>query len=119
MKEYSFEKLNVWKTSKDFTVKIYQLTANFPDTEKFGLVSQLRRAAVSVSSNIAEGSSRKTSNDQGRFYIMAYSSAVEILNQLIISKEMDFLTKGDYKELRSEIEDITAMINRLHKSTMR
>lgn len=119
MKEYSFEKLDVWKKSKDFTVNIYQVTANFPSAEKFGLVSQLRRAAVSVSSNIAEGSSRTSNKDQARFYIMAYSSAVEILNQLIISKDLEFLSEGNYKELRSDIEDITAMINRLHKATNR
>lgn len=103
MAKYSFENLEVWKKAKDFTVFIYQVTSEFPGTEKFGLISQLRRAAVSVSSNLAEGSSRTTGKDQGRFYSIAYSSAVEILNQLIISKELDFLTKGDYKELRSEI----------------
>jgi len=117
MKEYSFEKLDAWQKAKDLTICLYKVTSEFPGTEKFGLTSQLRRAAVSVSSNLAEGSSRTTGKDQGRFYSMAYSSAVEILNQLIISKELDFLTKGDYKELRSEIEDITAMLNRLHKST--
>lgn len=117
MGKFSFEKLDVWQHSKDFTVKIYKVTADFPDTEKFGLVSQLRRAAVSVSSNIAEGSSRKTGTDQGRFYTMAYSSAVEILNQLIISKDLDFLNDNIFKELRSEIEHITSMLNRLHKAT--
>lgn len=113
---YSFEKLDVWKKSKDFAVKIYRATQSFPKEEKFGLVSQLRRASVSVSSNIAEGSSRTTGKDQGRFYTMAYSSAIEVLNQLMISKELQFLTVEAYNELREDIEHITAMINRLHNS---
>ena len=119
MKRYSFEKLDVWQKSKGFTVRIYEVTTDFPNAEKFGLVSQIRRASVSVSSNLAEGSSRTSSKDQARFYIMAYSSAVEVLNQLIISKDLNFLSKEVYKELRNEIEHITSMINRLHKATER
>lgn len=117
MKQYSFEKLEVWNKAKDFTVTIYKVTSEFPKAEKFGIVSQLRRASVSVSSNIAEGSSRTSGKDQGRFYIMAYSSAVEILNQLIISRDLKFIDKEVYLELRSEIEHITSMLNRLHKAT--
>ncbi|WP_409029146.1 four helix bundle protein [Gracilimonas sediminicola] len=113
---YSFEKLDVWKKSKDFAVKIYRVTQSFPKEEKFGLVSQLRRASISVSSNIAEGSSRTSGKDQGRFYTIAYSSTIEVLNQLMISKELQFLTVEAYNELRADIEHITAMINRLHNS---
>jgi len=114
--QYSFEKLDVWKKSKDFAVKIYRTTQSFPKEEKFGLVSQLKRASVSVSSNIAEGSLRTTANDQARFYTIAYSSAIEVLNQLMISHDLNYLSKDIYDELRSEIEQITAMLNRLHKA---
>ncbi len=117
MKEFSFEKLDVWKHSKDFTLMIYRTTESFPVTEKYGLSSQLRRAAVSVSSNIAEGSSRKGAKDQSRFYVIAFSSAIEILNQLIISNELKFLSDENYKQLRDELETITAMLNRLNEST--
>jgi len=117
MKQYSFEKLEVWKLTKAFTVKLYNVTKEFPDTEKFGLVSQLRRAAISISSNLAEGSSRKWAKDQGRFYVMAFSSSVEVMNQLIISNELKFIDNDKYKELRTELELITAMLNSLHKST--
>ena len=119
MKEYSFEELDVWQKSKGFTVRIYEVTTNFPNAEKFGLVSQLRRASVSVSSNLAEGSSRTSNKDQTRFYMMAYSSGVEVLNQLIISRELKFIDDETYSELRSEIEVITAMINSLHKAMKR
>ena len=114
--KYSFEKLDVWKKSKSFAVKIYRITKAFPKEEKFGLISQLRRASISISSNIAEGSSRTTGKDQGRFYTMAYSSSIEVLNQLMICKELQFLTVEDYNELRADIEHITAMLNRLHNS---
>lgn len=113
---YSFEKLDVWKKSKDFAVKVYHATSSFLKEEKFGLVSQLRRASISISSNIAEGSSRTSGKDQGRFYTIAYSSAIEVLNQILISKELKFLTVEVYEELRADLEHITAMINRLHNS---
>mgnify|MGYP002761087687 CR=1 FL=1 len=117
MNKFSFEKLDVWQKAKEFTLDIYRITSAFPKEEKFGLVSQLRRASVSVSSNIAEGSSRTSSKDQARFYIIAYSSSVEILNQLIISKELGFVNHEKYEQLPSDIGHITAMVNRLHKST--
>jgi len=117
MKTYSFEKLDVWKKSLEFAVKIYKVTKSFPSEEKFGLVNQMRRASISIGSNIAEGSSRKTRKDQGRFYTIAYSSAMEILNQLIISRELNMIDQSIYEELRSDVEVITAMLNRLYKST--
>ena len=88
---YSFEKLEVWNVSKEFTKSIYKLTSTFPDSERFGLVSQLRRASVSICSNIAEGSARKSFKDKAHFTTMAFSSTVEVLNQLILSFELDFI----------------------------
>lgn len=85
MYTYSFEKLEVWVESKDFAKRIYLVTSKFPDTEKFGLTSQLRRASVSISSNIAEGSARKSYKDKAHFSTIAFGSAVEVLNQLIIA----------------------------------
>jgi len=117
MNTYSFEKLEVWKKSMGFTVKIYKVTKSFPTEEKFGLVNQMRRASISIGSNIAEGSSRKTGKDQARFYTIAYSSAIEVLNQLIVSRELEMIDLSIYEELRSEVEIITAMLNKLHKST--
>jgi len=68
MKKFSFEKLEVWQDAKELTHQIYKVTKNYPDDEKFGLVSQLRRAMISVTSNIAEGSSRMSPKDQAHFY---------------------------------------------------
>lgn len=110
---YSFEKLEVWKESKDFTKQIYLTTTNFPETEKYGLISQLRRASVSVCSNIAEGSSRQTNKDKAHFTTMAFSSAVEVLNQLIICFEIEFISENEYLKLRGDLESITNKLNAL------
>ena len=116
MFEYSFEKLEVWKESIQLVKMIYALTNPFPKEEKFGLVNQLRRAVVSISSNLAEGTSRTTSKDKAHFTTMSFSSAMEVLNQLIISKELQFISEEDYLEVRKKISKITNMLNSLRKS---
>ncbi|MDO9275613.1 MAG: four helix bundle protein [Lutibacter sp.] len=115
---YSFEKLEVWKESIKLVKSIYVLTNNFPENEKFGLVSQLRRATISISSNLAEGTSRSTNKDKAHFTTMAYSSAMEILNQLILSKELNFIDEKDYEKLREDINKISNMLNALRKSQL-
>lgn len=110
---YSFEKLEVWKEAKEFTKIIYQITSKFPNAEKFGLTSQLRRASISICSNIAEGSARKTNKDKAHFTTISFSSAVEVLNQLIISKELEFIPEQDYIDCRLKIESITNKLNAL------
>ena len=117
MATFAFEKLEVWRLSVDFVSNLYEVTSSFPKEEKFGLTSQIRRAAISISSNIAEGSSRSTSKDQRRFYNIAYSTAIEVMNQLIIANKLEYLSNIDYKKLRADLEQITRMINALHKST--
>lgn len=112
---YSFEKLDVWNEAKEFSINIYELTSLFPENEKFGLTSQLRRASISICSNIAEGSARSTNKDKAHFTTMAYGSAVEILNQLIISKELKFITSDSYASFRVKIESITNKLNALRK----
>lgn len=110
---YSFEKLEVWNEAKELAKCIYSLTSKFPDTEKFGLVNQLRRASVSICSNIAEGSARNSYKDKAHFTTIAFSSAVEVLNQLIISFELHFISENDYLKLRYDIESITNKLNAL------
>jgi four helix bundle protein len=83
--------------------------------EKFGLVSQLRRATLSISSNIAEGSARKTYKDKAHFTTLAFSSAVEVLNQLLISFELDYISEEDYLRSREMLESITNKLNALRK----
>jgi len=113
---YSFEKLTVWQNVRKLTKNLYLCTQNFPAEEKFGLVSQLRRAVVSISSNIAEGSSRNSPKDQAHFYNMAYGSALEVVNQLILAFDLAFISETTYQELRQDLEQITNQLNALEKS---
>lgn len=113
MYTFSFEKLEVWIEAKDFSKMIYQITTKFPETEKYGLISQLRRASISIASNIAEGSSRKTFRDKAHFSTIAFGSSVEVLNQLIISYELNFISEIDYLNLRKHLESITNKLNSL------
>jgi four helix bundle protein len=116
---YSFEKLEVWKESIKLVKTVYVLTNNFPENEKFGLVNQLRRATVSISSNLAEGTSRSTDKDKAHYTTMAYSSTMEILNQLIISNELKFIDEKSYLETREHIYKISNMLNALRKSQLK
>lgn len=118
MRTFSFEKLEVWQERISLTKMIYHLTKKFPSEEKFGLISQLRRASVSVASNLAEGTSRKTNKDKARFTTIAFSSSMEVLNQLIISKELLFISNKDYNLARVKIEKISNMLNALRKSQL-
>ena len=115
MYKYSFEKLEVWIEAKEFTKTIYKSTTSFPDSEKFGLTSQLRRASVSICSNIAEGSTRNTPRDKAHFLTIAYGSTIEVLNQVIISLELEFISEEVYLKLRSSLESISNKINALKK----
>lgn len=115
---YSFEKLDVWKESIKLAVDTYNFTKLYPDEEKFGLISQMRRSSVSISSNIAEGTARLTNKDKAHFMTVAYSSALELLNQAIISKELNFISEENYKNIRFEVESITNKINALRNHFM-
>lgn len=94
MRTFSFEKLNIWQKSRQLLVVIYKLTKSFPDEERFGLISQMRRSSVSVSLNIAEGSGRHSAKDKARFTEIAYSSLLELLNQLILSHDLELITEN-------------------------
>ena len=116
---YSFEKLEVWKNSINFAKIIYKITAKFPSDEKFGIVNQIRRATVSISSNIAEGSGKNSLKDQARFIEIAYGSLLETLNQIILSYELSFIKYNEYCLLRENIESIARQLNALKKSQMK
>ena len=118
MYKYYFEKLDVWTLAKDFAKEIYVQTESFPSTEKYGITNQIRRAVVSVPTNLAEGSARSTSKDQANFSTIAYSSLMETLNLLIISYELDYLKAEEYTALRLKINEIANKINALRNSQL-
>lgn len=119
MKTYSFEKLVVWQKSKSLAVAIYKLTKNYPKEELFGMTSQMRRCSISIASNIAEGSGRHTNKDKARFTEIAYASTLELLNQLIISVDLEYVSEENYLIIRKEIEEITFMLDSLHKAQLK
>lgn len=116
--KFSFEKLQVWVDSKELVKLIYAATGKFPDEEKFGLSNQLRRAAVSIASNLAEGSSRVTNKDKAYFSTIAFSSLMEVLNQIIIAKELKFIDEDNFTVLREQIEKISNKLNALRKTQL-
>jgi four helix bundle protein len=116
MKVYSFEKLECWQQARRLAVWTYQSTKDFPADERFGLISQMRRASISIASNIAEGSARKTSKDQAHFSTVAYSSTIELLNDLIISSDLGYLTPDFYLAGSEMIEKQTLLISTLRNA---
>lgn len=116
MKQYSFEKLNVWQEARVLVKSIYTITSTFPKEEIFGITSQMRRAAISICSNIAEGSGRTTKPDQANFYRIAYSSLLELLNQLIISNDLAFINDSELQEIREKLDSIAFKLSSLRNS---
>ena len=119
MHTYNFEKLDVWEKSRKLVVKIYKLIKDFPIDEKYGMVSQMRRAAVSICSNIAEGSGRTTSKDQSRFYTNAYSSLLELLNQVLIAEELGWVNSNEVLAFRKMAEEVSNKINALRNAALK
>jgi len=117
--EYSFEKLNVWKQSIGFVEKIYKITDKFPKSELYCLTSQIRRAVISIPSNIAEGSTRKSLKDQARYSEIAFGSLIEALNQIIIANKLNYINDYDLNLTRLEIEDIARQLNALKASQIK
>jgi four helix bundle protein len=114
-KSRSYRDLEVWKLSIDFVKKVYQVTHNFPDSEKFGLINQIRRAAVSIPSNIAEGQGRNSAKEFRQFLAISLGSLAELETQLIIAKEIEYLTQNGLDALLSPLDRIRKMIKGLSK----
>ncbi len=115
----SFTDLLAWQAGHQLALNIYNLTESFPKTEQFGLVTQLRRAAVSVTSNIAEGFSRNSYKEKIQFYYMSLGSLTEIQNQLLIAKDVDYLDKSNFIEIAEQTVKVSKLINGLIKSLKR
>lgn len=111
--EYSFEKLNVWQEAKKLVVEVYNLLDNFPMFENYALCDQIRRAIVSVPSNIAEGSGRKSLKEQIRFLEISYGSLMETYNQLLIAIELGYITEESVETVKPNIDSVAKMINGL------
>ena len=105
-----FRNLSVWEKSHTLVLKLYRILADFPGYEQYGLISQLRRAVVSIPTNIAEGCGRGSDKDFKRFVQIAMGSASEVEYLLLVSKDLGYVTQETYKELNGEIVEIKKML---------
>jgi four helix bundle protein len=115
----SFENLEAWQNGHTLVLGIYKITKKFPTDELYGLISQLRRAAVSITSNIAEGFSRYHYNDKIRFYHNSRGSVSEVKNCLILSRDLSYITQNECNTFLQESEKILRMLNGLIRSIER
>ncbi len=104
MRQFYFEKLDVWQKGRIFIKDVYQISQKFPAEERFGMTQQIRRACISVNCNIAEGTSRHSGKDQARFTEIAYGSLMEVLNLLITASDLNYLEENVINEIRPLIE---------------
>ena len=116
MRIFSFEKLIAWQKSRELAILIFKTTKNFPKDETFGLTSQMRRCSISIASNLAEGSGGSSMKDKARFSEIAYSSSLELLNQVILSHDFKYVDENQYTQIREKITEVNMLIDGLHKS---
>ena len=110
---FRFEKFDVWHRALDFAAEVYRATSPFPSDERFGLTSQMRRASVSVSSNIAEGSSRSSDADFARFVEIGYGSLMEVVSQLTTARNETFLADELYGDIYRSADALGRMLSGL------
>ncbi len=113
---YSFEKLEVWNDARELVKITYKNTSKFPNYEIYGLSSQMRRAAISISSNIAEGSGRTSKKDQAHFYQIAFSSLLELLSQYYVAFDLEYTNADAVSSAKSQLLKVSNKINALRKT---
>jgi four helix bundle protein len=111
----SFTDLNAWREGHKLVIMIYNVTKDFPKEEIFGLTSQMRRSVISITSNIAEGFSRNTVKDKIQFYCIAHGSLTELQNQLLVSRDIGYLNKEDFKKNADQTVLVHKLITGLKK----
>ncbi len=110
-----FKKLDAWILSKNIAILTYKLTTKFPTVEKYSLVPQMRRAAISVPSNIAEGNSRFSNKEYAHFIEIAYGSLMELICQYDIALELKFINKNDYDNIMLKINQLSPQLSGLRR----
>ncbi len=113
---FGFEKLTAWQKAVEYADLMYKVTRSFPTEERFGLTSQLRRSAVSVSSNIAEGSSRSSRTDFARFVEISYGSLLESISELQIAKRQEFLNAEMFETAYRKAEELAKMLSAFRRT---
>lgn len=116
---YAFERLDVWQVLRTFVKDIYVLLRTFPDFEAYNITSQIRRAAVSVSLNIAEGSTRNSLKEQSRFTEIAYGSLLEVYCSLLLAKDLNYIREDDFRNVSDKVKELSNKLNALKNSQAR
>ena len=116
---YAFENMKAWQEARKLVVEVYHLLDDFPKFENYALCDQIRRAIVSVPSNLAEGSGRISVKEQLHLYEIAYGSLMEAYNQLIIAADLKYIGDNNLKELEPQIDVVARMLNGLRSSLMK
>ncbi len=119
LKAYSFETLVVFKEARILTNKIYTISNKFPTEEKYGITNQMRRAAISIISNIAEGSSRTSYKDKARFSEISFGSLMELLSQSLICLDLKYNTNTELHEIRIMMDSLGYKLNKLKESQLK
>ena len=128
MNEYQFsfvrkdsfgEKLDVWQLARKRATEVYKATQSFPAEEKYSLVSQIRRSAVSVSANMAEGTTRQTAKDQAHFTTISFSSLMELFNHLIIAADLGYIRNEELVVYRQQIQQLSVKLSNLRASQVK
>ncbi len=110
-----FKELQVWRLAHALSLDIYKLTASFPRCEVYGLSQQLRRAAVSVEANLAEGCGRKTDRELARFALISNGSAYELESELLVARDLGYITREQHEACDQQIKRVSSMLNGLAK----
>lgn len=116
---YAFENMKAWQEARKLVVEVYRLLDEFPKFEKYALCDQIRRAIVSVPSNLAEGSGRVSVKEQPHFYEISYGSLMETYNQLILAADLNYIGGDNLEELKPQIDAVARMLNGLRSSLLK
>lgn len=115
MYKYKFQDLTFWQKTHELVIEIYNITSKFPDEEKFGLISQMRRASVSITSNIAEGYGYPTKKNKIKFCFVANASLIELENQIILSRDLKYISEDQYNRLTYKLIESKKLLSGLIK----
>lgn len=107
----NYRKLTVWQKSHQIVLNIYHITMQFPNSEKYGLTSQMRRAASSIPANIAEGSAKGSDKDYARFLHIALGSCTELDYHILLARDLNYITSSDYEALIKKVDEVGRMLN--------
>lgn len=112
---FSYQKLDVWQLANEFSLKVYKITREYPNEEKYGLVSQINRAVISIASNIAEGNNRSSYKERIHFIEISYGSLMEVACQLEISKELNLISENQWYDIQKDILTLAKKLSSLRE----